>query len=53
MSSAVAVVVDEPVSKRDRNTVITPYFAVALDCAKASDRNSTLILAELAWSFNC
>src|SRR6218665_321030 len=53
LSSAVAPTASEPVSKRARNTVITPRLAAALDRARVSDRNATLILAEAALSFNC
>src|SRR6218665_1265905 len=53
LSSAVAPTPSEPVSKRARNTVITPRLAAALDRARVSDRNATLALAEAALSFHC
>src|SRR6218665_4139376 len=53
LSSAVAPIASEPVSKRARNTVITPRLAATLDRARVSDRNATLILAEAALSFYC
>src|SRR6218665_222035 len=53
LSSDVAPTASEPVSKQARNTAITPRLAAALDCARVSDQNATLILAEAALSFNC
>src|SRR6218665_397178 len=53
LSSFVAPTAPEPVSKRARNTVITPRLAAALDRARVSDRNATLILAEAVLSFYC
>src|SRR6218665_2064649 len=53
LSSAVAPTASEPVSKRAANTVITPRLAAALDRARVSDRNATLILAEAALSLYC
>src|SRR6218665_1946485 len=53
LSSAVASTASELVSKRVRNTAITPRLAAAVDRARVSSRNATLILAEAALSFNC
>src|SRR6218665_1681299 len=53
LSSAVAPTASEPVSKRARNSVITPRLAAALDRARVSDRNAILIFAETALSFYC
>src|SRR6218665_3356968 len=53
LSSDVAPTASEPVSKQARNTAITPRLAAALDRARVSNRNATLILAEAALSFNC
>ena len=43
----------EPVSKRDRNPIITPRFAATFVCAKESDQNVTLSHNEAAWSISC
>ena len=53
LSSAVAPTASEPVSKRARNNAITPRLTAALDRARVSDRNATLILAKATLSFYC
>src|SRR6218665_2432159 len=53
LSSAAASSASEPVSKQAHNTAITPRLAAALDRARVSNRNATLILAEAALSFIC